>query len=148
MVSLDVASLYITIPIGQALLTIEDLLQHDNKLADRTPLSPNQILDILNMHSSTNNLFQIQQPILPTDGAAMGGPASAIVSEIYMQALEMTAITKADYPPKIWERHVDDVFSVTQRIYLQELHQINSCTHKHSSQKKKKKVPHYHFSTP
>ena len=46
----------------------------------------------------------------------MGGPTSAIVSEIYMQALEMTAIKTADHPPKIWERHVDDVFSVMQRI--------------------------------
>ena len=57
----------------------------------------------------------------------MGGPTSAIVSEIYMQALEMRAITTADHPPKIWERHVDDVFSVIQRTYLQELlHHINS----------------------
>ena len=47
----------------------------------------------------------------------MGGPTS----EIYMQALEMTVITTANHPPKIWERHVDDVFSVIQRIYLQEL---------------------------
>ena len=44
-----------------------------------------------------------------------------------MQALEMTAITTADHPSKIWERHVDDVFPVIQRIYLQELlHHINS----------------------
>ena len=45
----------------------------------------------------------------------MGGPTSAIVSEIYMQALEMTAITTADHPPKIWEPHVEEL-----------LHHINS----------------------
>ena len=57
----------------------------------------------------------------------MGGPTSAIVSEIYMQALEMTAITTADHPPKIWKRYVDYIFFVIQRIYLQELlHHINS----------------------
>ena len=56
----------------------------------------------------------------------MGGPTSAIVSETYMQTLEMTAITTAAHPLKILERHVDDVFSVIQRIYLQELlHNIN-----------------------
>ena len=39
----------------------------------------------------------------------------------------MTAIPTADHPPKAWERQVDDVFSVIQRIYLQELlHDINS----------------------
>ena len=44
-----------------------------------------------------------------------------------MQAPEMTAITTADHPTNIWESHVDDVFSVIQRIHLQELpHHINS----------------------
>ena len=57
----------------------------------------------------------------------MGGATSAIVSEIYMQSLETTAITTADHPPKIWERHVDDVFSIVHKTYLQELlEHINS----------------------
>ena len=51
----------------------------------------------------------------------MGGPTSAIVSEIYMQSLETTAITTADHPPKIWEHLVDDVFSIVHKAYLQEL---------------------------
>ena len=51
----------------------------------------------------------------------MGGTTSAIVSEIYMQPLETTAITTADHPPKVWERHVDDVFSIVHKTYLQEL---------------------------
>ena len=51
----------------------------------------------------------------------MGGPTSAIVSEIYMQSLERTAITTADHSPKVWERHVDDLFSIVHKIYLQEL---------------------------
>ena len=49
MVSFDVTSLCTTIPIDQALLIIEDLLQHEDKLADRTPLTPNQILDLLSI---------------------------------------------------------------------------------------------------
>ena len=127
MVSFDVTSLYTTIPIDQSLLVMEDLLQHDDKLADPTPLSPNQILDLVNILLQTTYFKFNDQIYQQTDGAAMGGPTSAIVSEIYMQALEMTAITTADHPPKVWERHVDDVFSVIQRIYLQELlHQINS----------------------
>ena len=62
-----------------------------------------------------------------TDGAAMGGPTSAIVSEIYIQSLGTTAITTADHHPKVWERHVDDVFSTVHKTYLQELlEHINS----------------------
>ena len=30
-------------------------------------------------------------------------------------------ITTADHPPKIWERHVNDVFSIVHKAYLQEL---------------------------
>ena len=112
----DVTSLYTTIPIDQALLITEDLLQHEDKLADRTPLSPNQILDLLNILLRTTCFKFNDQFYQQTDGAAMGGPTSAIIPEIYMQALEMTAITTADHPPKIWERQVDDVFSVIQRI--------------------------------
>ena len=57
-----------------------------------------------------------------SSNAAMGGGlTSAIVSEIYMQkTLETTAITTADHPPKVWECHVDDVFSIVHRAYLQE----------------------------
>ena len=49
LVSFDVTSLYITIPIDQAILIIKDLLEHDDKLADRTLLSPRQILDLLDI---------------------------------------------------------------------------------------------------
>ena len=42
----------------------------------------------------------------------MGGPVSSTTAEIYMQAYERTAITTALHPPKVWERFVDDVYSV------------------------------------
>ena len=51
----------------------------------------------------------------------MGGPTSAIVSKIFMQSLETAAITTANHPPKVWERQVNDVFSIVSKIYLQEL---------------------------
>ena len=51
----------------------------------------------------------------------IGGPTSAIVSEAYMQSLETMAITTADRPPKVWEHHVDYVFSIVCKACLQEL---------------------------
>ena len=57
----------------------------------------------------------------------MGGPASSIVAEIYMISIETTVITTADTPPRIWERHVDDVFSILRRCNLEQFFQhINS----------------------
>ena len=121
MVSFDVTSLYTTIPIDQALLIIRDLLEHDDKLADRTLLSPAQILDLLDILLRTTYFKFNGDFYQQTDRAAVGGPTSAIVSEIYMQSLQTTAITTADHPPKVWERHVDDVFLIVHETYLQEL---------------------------
>ena len=42
----------------------------------------------------------------------MGDPASSTTAKIYMQAYERTAITTALYPPKVWERFTDDVYSI------------------------------------
>ena len=108
-------------PLTKPLFIIRDLLKHDQKLADRTLLSPKQILDLLDILLRTTYFKFNGDFYQQTDGAAMGGPTSAIVSEIYMQSLETTAITTADHPPKIWERHVDDVFSIVHKAYLQEL---------------------------
>ena len=57
----------------------------------------------------------------------MGGPASSTTAEIYMQAYERTAITTALHPPKVWERFVDDVYSILKRTHLENFfHHINS----------------------
>ena len=36
-----------------------------------------------------------------------------------MQAYERTAITTALHPPKVWERFVDDVYSILKRTHLE-----------------------------
>ena len=49
----------------------------------------------------------------------MGGPASSTTIEIYMQGCERTAITTALHRPKVWERFVNDVYSILQRTHLE-----------------------------
>ena len=57
----------------------------------------------------------------------MGGPASSTTAEIYMQAHESTAISTALHPPKVWERFVDDVYSIVKRTHLENFfHHINN----------------------
>ena len=36
-----------------------------------------------------------------------------------MQAYERTAITTALHPPKVWERFVDDVYSILKRTHVE-----------------------------
>ena len=57
----------------------------------------------------------------------MGGPASSTTAEIYMQAHESTAISTALHPPKVWERFVDDVYSIVKCTQLENFfHHINN----------------------
>ena len=57
----------------------------------------------------------------------MGGPASSTTAEFYMQAYEHTAITTALQPLKVWERFVDDVYSILKRTHLKNVfHHINN----------------------
>ena len=114
MVSFDVTSFYTVISNDQALFIIKDLLKHD-KLANRTLLSPRQIPDLPDILLRTSYFKFSGDFYQQTDGAAMGGPTSAIVSEIYMKSLETTATTTADHPRKVWERYVDDVFSINMQ---------------------------------
>ena len=127
MVSFDVESLYTNIPITDALLVIKDLLNNDTTLQDRTNLLPDQILKLLEFPLCTTFFISNGEFHQQTDGVSMGGPASSIVAEIYMISIETTAITTADTPPRIWECHVDDVFSILHRYNLEQFFQhINS----------------------
>ena len=61
-------------------------VENDDKLADRTLLSPRLILDLLDILPRTTYLKFNGDSYQQTDEAAIGGPTSAIVSEIYMQS--------------------------------------------------------------
>ena len=53
----------------------------------------------------------------------MGDPASSTTAEIYMQARERTAISTGLHTPKVWERFVDDVYSILKRTHLENFFQ-------------------------
>ena len=53
----------------------------------------------------------------------MGGSASSATAEISMQAYDRTAITKALYPPKFWERSADEVYTILKRMHFENFFQ-------------------------
>ena len=62
-----------------------------------------------------------------TDGVAMGGPASSVVAEIFMQSHDKRALSTFLSPPKVYERFVDDTFCIIKRDDIQKFHEhINS----------------------
>ena len=114
MVSFDVTSSYTNIPI------IDTLNIHsDDQFARKTAIPQDKFLDLVNLVLTTTWYTFNSQFYQQTDGVAMGGAASSTTAEIYMQAHESTAISTALHPPKVWERFVDDVYSIVKRTQLE-----------------------------
>ena len=101
MVSFDVEALYTNVPIDDALAIIKELLENDETLPDRTPLSPKNVLDLLEFSLRTTFFIFNGTYYQQTEGVAMGGLSSSIVAEIYMQETETTALTTTGHPPKV-----------------------------------------------
>ena len=127
MVSFDVTSLYMNIPITDTLNIIKNYVNNDDQFTRKTAIPQDKFPDLVhlvltNTWYTFNSQFHHQ-----TDGVAIGGPASSTTAEIYMQAYERTAITTALHPPKVWEQFVDDVYSILRRTHLENFfHHINN----------------------
>ena len=48
----------------------------------------------------------------------MGSLVSAVIASLYMERFEEKAITTSSYGPRIWERYVDDTFTILDRENL------------------------------
>ena len=57
----------------------------------------------------------------------MGSLVSSTTAEIYMHAHERTAISIAIHSPKVWERFVEDIYSILKPMHLENFfHHINN----------------------
>ena len=120
LVSFDVTSLYTNVPIKDTLVIIRDLLENDENLNEKTKIPPSNLLEIIEFLLTKTWFIFDGKYYSQTDGVAMGGPASSVVAEIYMQKHEQIAISTADHPPKTWDRFVDDVLSIIKAEFLNE----------------------------
>ena len=109
MVSFGVTSLYKNISIIDKLNIIKDYVNNDDQFTRIMAIPQDKFLDLVNLVLTTTFNSQFYQQ---TDGGAMRGLASSTTAEIYIQAHERNAISTAPHPPKVWERFVDDVYSI------------------------------------
>ena len=97
--SCDVTALFTSVPIDPVLNIINDLLEQDDTLSNRTVLLVQNIIELLgfclhNAYFSFQNKFYEQ-----VEGAANGSPVSLIVANLYMEHFEGEALRSASYPP-------------------------------------------------
>ena len=113
--SYDVSALFTSVPVDKALEIIRKRLQDDITLPNRTPLSPDDVIAVLDKCLKGTYFLYKGEYYLQIHGAAMGSPVSPIVCNIYMEDFEQRALTEATDPPRWWKRYVDDTYTVLKK---------------------------------
>ena len=108
LVSFDVVSLFTKVPIDLAIYVARERLQEDNTLEDRTALSINDIIQLLEFCLKATYFSFRGQFYQQIFGTAMGSPVSVIVADMVMENIEQRALTSFSHPPIFWKRYVDD----------------------------------------
>ena len=115
--SYDVSALFTSFPVKKALDVIRKRLEKDGTLNERTPLSLDDIITLLEKClNCTYFVYQGQY----FHGAAMGSPVSPIVCNLYMEDLEQKALAQAENPPRWWKRYVNDTYTVLHKDQAQD----------------------------
>ena len=97
--SYDVSALFTSVSIVPALNIINDLLEKDHTLKERTVMAVSDIILLLEV-CLKNTYFSFQGQIYEqVEGAAMGSPVSPIVTNLYMEYFEQKALSTALNPP-------------------------------------------------
>ena len=118
--SYDVSALFTSVPVDKALNVVRDRLINDDKLHERTPLSPDDVINLLELCLNCT-YFQFQGDFYhQVHGAAMGSPVSPIICNLYMEDFEETAIASSLHSPRWWKRYVDDTHTILKRQYSEE----------------------------
>ncbi|XP_055522791.1 uncharacterized protein LOC129716972 [Wyeomyia smithii] len=140
LVSFDVAALFPSVPVTDALRSLRHHLERQ-----RVPI--NQIEAYLSVAEvcMKQNVFQFRGKFYKqVFGLSMGSKLSPLLAELFMNDFEVES-QKDKLFPRVWKRYVDDVFALVKERYLpQTLNLLNS---KHASinftveKEKDKKLP-------
>ena len=106
---------------------IKYYVNNDDQVTSKTAIAQEKFLDLVNLVLTTTWYTFNSQFYQQIDVATMVGPAYSTTAEIYMEAHEHTAVPTALHPPNVWERFVDNVYSILKSTHLENcFHHINN----------------------
>ena len=108
LVSFDIVSLFTNGPIELAIYVAKERLQEDNTLEDRTALSVNDIIQLLEFCLKATYFLFWGKHYQQIFGMAMGSPASVVIADMVIENIEQRTLNSFSHPPIFWKRYVDD----------------------------------------
>lgn len=112
MVSFDVVSLFMKVPVDEALEAISGMLEKDETAEERSTISPSEVCRLTSL-CLRSTYFRFRDTFYEQrDGAAMGSPLSPVVANLYVEAFEERALSSSTLLPRLWLRYVDDTFVI------------------------------------
>nr|VZI34649.1 unnamed protein product [Spirometra erinaceieuropaei] len=115
MMFFDVVSLFTSIPPALTIDTIDGFLREKYDEIDQQ-LKRVHIIELLELCLKTFFTFN-GQIYEQKKGTPMGSPLSGLIDEAVLQRLERLVFSS--YPPKFWDRYVDDTFVIIKRSDVQ-----------------------------
>ena len=95
----DVKALFTSVPVQPAIQIVNNRLQQDNTLPQRTAMSIPQITSLLEFCLTQTYFLFLGKYYKQTQGAAMGSPISPIIANIFMEEFEVKALQSFPNPP-------------------------------------------------
>uniref|UniRef100_A0A8D8Y5E7 Reverse transcriptase domain-containing protein n=1 Tax=Cacopsylla melanoneura TaxID=428564 RepID=A0A8D8Y5E7_9HEMI len=113
MASFDVEDLFGSVPVRETNEIIMRKLKENENITTRELSGIQELLEIV----SSNNYFQHKGKVYRRkEGLPMGNPISPVMSNIFMEELEMTTLNEnMTCKPKLYKRYVDDIFLIFDR---------------------------------
>ena len=102
-ISYDVAALFTSIPLKSALEVVKKKLEQDTELHQRTTMSTQNIMDVLEFYLCNTYFLFHGNYYEQTQGAAMGSPVIPVLANLYMESFEDRVLSSAVNPPRWWK---------------------------------------------
>ena len=120
-------SLFTKVPTKLAIQVARQRLEEDTNLADRTTLSIDNIIYLLEFCLDATYFSFRGKYYKQIFGTAMGSPVSVTVANMVMGNVEQRALSSFDYQPLFWKRYIDDTFTALPASVIDRFHKhLNS----------------------